>query len=59
MQQSTIYKELEDMIMKDWLVEGPSELDTLLAQLEKDRKITRGEYRSLLELYLGKSKKVH
>ena len=58
MQQSTIYKQLEGMIEKDWLVKNPLEVDKLLAQMEKDRRITRGEYRSLLELYLGKIKKI-
>ena len=57
MQQLSIYKELEAMIEKDQLVKVPSEFDRLLAQLEKDGKITRAEYRSLLEIYLGKSKK--
>jgi hypothetical protein len=59
MQQTTIYRELEAMIKKDWLVKSPSELDQLLAQLEKARQITREEYRSLLELYVAKGKKLH
>ena len=58
MQQSTIYQELESMIEKDWLVKNPSEVDQLLAQLENDGKITREEYRSLLELCVGKSKTI-
>jgi hypothetical protein len=57
MQQLSIYKELEAMIEKDQLVKVPSEFDRLLAQLEKDGKITRAEYRSLLETYLGQFKK--
>jgi hypothetical protein len=59
MQQSTIYKELEAMIEKNWPVKSPSEFDQLLAQLKKDRQITREEYRSLLELFIGKSKKIN
>ena len=59
MQQSTIYKELEAMIKKNWLVKNPSEFAQLLARLEKDRKITRNEHRSLLELLMGKSKKIN
>jgi hypothetical protein len=59
MQQTTIYRELEAMIEKGWLVKSPSELDQLLAQLEKDRQITREEYRSLLELYVAKGKKLN
>ena len=59
MQQASIYKELEALIEKKWLVKSPSEFDQLLAQLEKDRQITREEYRSLLELFMGKSKKIN
>jgi DNA-binding MarR family transcriptional regulator len=59
MQQTTIYRELEAMIKKGWLVKSPSELDQLLAQLEKARQITREEYRSLLELYVAKGKKLN
>ncbi len=59
MQHSTIYKELEAKIEKDQLGKSPSEFDQLLARLEKDRQITRKEYRSLLELYVGKSQKLH
>jgi hypothetical protein len=59
MRQTTIYRELEAMIEKNWLVKSPTELDQLLARLEKDRQITREEYRSLLELYIGKNKKIN
>jgi DNA-binding MarR family transcriptional regulator len=59
MQQSSIYKALEAMIEKNWLVKSPSEFDQLLAQLEKARQITREEYRSLLELFLRKSTKIN
>ena len=59
MPQSTIYKELEAMIEKNWLVKSLSEFNKQLEQLEKDRQITIGEYRSLLELYIGKSKKIN
>ena len=59
MQQSSIYKELEAMIEKNWLVKSPSEFDQWLVQLEKHRQITREEYRSLLELFMGKSKKIN
>jgi hypothetical protein len=58
MQRPNVYIELEAMIEKDWLVKSPSELDQLLAQLEKGGQITRKEYRSLLELYIGRSKTV-
>jgi len=57
MQQSTIYEELEAMIKKDWLVKSPTELDQMLKQLVKTKKITTADYRSLLEKYLGKFNK--
>jgi hypothetical protein len=59
MQQTRLYKELKTMIEKDWLVKSPSEVEQLLARLEKDRQLTREQYRSLLELYIGKSKKIN
>jgi hypothetical protein len=58
MEESTIYRELEAMIEKDFLVKSPSEIDQMLKALEKDGRITLGEYRSLIELYLGKTKKI-
>ena len=57
MQQSTVYKELEAMIEKDWLVKSLPELDQLLKQLMQDGQITTADYRSLLERYLGKFNK--
>jgi hypothetical protein len=54
MQQSTVYKELEAMIEKDWLAKSLLELDQLLKQLVQDGHITAADYRSLLEMYLGK-----
>ena len=54
MQQSTVYKELEAILQKGVLAKSPTEFDQLLKQLMKDRKITNADYRSLLEIYLGK-----
>ena len=45
------------MIKKDWLVKSPTELDQMLKQLVKTKKITTADYRSLLEKYLGKFNK--
>jgi hypothetical protein len=57
MQQSTVYKELEAMIEKDWLVKSMTEFDQLLKRLLQNKQITTADYRSLLEKYLGKFKK--
>ena len=44
MQQSTIYKELEDMIMKDWLVEGCLSVRWLYGSTHRSRKATITAY---------------
>ena len=49
---------MEAMIEKDFLVKNPSEVDQMLRDLKEDGRITTGEYRSLIELYLGKSRKI-
>jgi hypothetical protein len=58
MQQSNIFKELEAMIEKDWLVKSLTELDSMLKQLVQNQQITLADYRSLLEKYLGRFKTV-
>jgi len=57
MEQSTLFKELEAMIEKDWLVKSVTEFDELLKQLMQNKQITTADYRSLLEKYLGKFNK--
>ena len=59
MQQSSIYKELEAKIEKNSQVKSAAEFDKHLSQLKKDGQITSQEYRSLLELFMGKNSKIN
>jgi hypothetical protein len=56
MEHSATYIELEAMIEKNWIVKSISEFDQQLSQLEQEGQISREEYISLLDLYIGKRK---
>lgn len=52
MKHSTTYFEIQSLIEKSWLVQGPSEIDQWLKQVEQEGKITTTEHNVLLRLYM-------
>ena len=56
MDHSPVYKELESMIEKNWVVQSLADFGQSLERLEQEGKISTQERSSLIELYLGNSR---
>lgn len=53
MNNSSTYVALAEMIKKSWITDDLSEFNEVLEQYQRDGRITVGEYRCLLELYIS------